>query len=41
LLKYKQAIDDRRTCCVSFASMVFDVLDPTLNAGEADLAAHA
>lgn len=23
LLKYHQAIDDRRTCCVSFASMVF------------------
>ena len=23
LLKYKQALDDRRTCCVSFASMVF------------------
>jgi AmmeMemoRadiSam system protein B len=23
LLKYDQAIDDRRTCCVSFASMVF------------------
>jgi AmmeMemoRadiSam system protein B len=24
LLKYHQALDDRRTCCVSFASMVFD-----------------
>jgi len=23
LLKYHQAVDDRRTCCVSFASMVF------------------
>jgi AmmeMemoRadiSam system protein B len=37
LLKYKQAIDDRRTCCVSFASMVFDVLEPRSNAGEADV----
>jgi MEMO1 family protein len=23
LLRYDQALDDRRTCCVSFASMVF------------------
>jgi AmmeMemoRadiSam system protein B len=29
LLKYDQALDDRRTCCVSFASMVFHSLpDP-------------
>jgi hypothetical protein len=26
LLKYDQALDDRRTCCVSFASMVFHAL---------------
>jgi AmmeMemoRadiSam system protein B len=26
LLKYEQALDDRRTCCVSFASMVFHSL---------------
>lgn len=24
LLKYSQAVDERRTCCVSFASLVFD-----------------
>jgi MEMO1 family protein len=41
LLKYKQAIDDRRTCCVSFASMVFDALEPSQDAGLADVAAHA
>jgi AmmeMemoRadiSam system protein B len=28
LLKYQQAIDDRRTCCVSFASMAFDSAEP-------------
>jgi AmmeMemoRadiSam system protein B len=28
LLKYKQALDDRRTCCVSFASMVFHLPSP-------------
>ena len=28
LLKYKQALDDRRTCCVSFASMVFHASGP-------------
>ena len=27
LLKYNQAVDDRRTCCVSFASLTFEV-DP-------------
>jgi AmmeMemoRadiSam system protein B len=27
LLKYKQAVDDRRTCCVSFASLTFEA-DP-------------
>jgi AmmeMemoRadiSam system protein B len=41
LLKYKQAIDDRRTCCVSFASMVFDALEPSPNAGIAEVPAHA
>ncbi len=29
LLKYHQAIDERRTCCVSFASMAFHSADPT------------
>src|SRR5206468_12940298 len=24
LLKYDQAVDDRRTCCVSFASLAFE-----------------
>ncbi len=24
LLKYEQAVDDRRTCCVSFASLAFE-----------------
>ena len=28
LLNYKQAIDDRRTCCVSFASMAFHAAAP-------------
>ena len=27
LLNYKQAIDERRTCCVSFASMVFHAVE--------------
>jgi MEMO1 family protein len=40
LLKYKQAIDDRRTCCVSFASMVFDTLLASSNGGLADTKAH-
>jgi AmmeMemoRadiSam system protein B len=30
LLQYKQALDDRRTCCVSFASMVFHASEPAL-----------
>jgi AmmeMemoRadiSam system protein B len=29
LLNYKQAIDDRRTCCVSFASMAFHAAEPS------------
>ncbi len=29
LLKYKQAIDDKRTCCVSFASMAFHAIETT------------
>jgi AmmeMemoRadiSam system protein B len=29
LLKYEQALDDRRTCCVSFASMAFHASEPT------------
>jgi AmmeMemoRadiSam system protein B len=28
LLKYNQAVDDRGTCCVSFASMVFHAVGP-------------
>ena len=28
LLRYDQAVDDRRTCCVSFASMVFHSPEP-------------
>jgi AmmeMemoRadiSam system protein B len=28
LLKYEQALDDHRTCCVSFASMAFHVPEP-------------
>jgi AmmeMemoRadiSam system protein B len=30
LLKYEQALDDRRTCCVSFASMAFQASEPPL-----------
>jgi MEMO1 family protein len=30
LLRYNQALDDRRTCCVSFASMAFQSSDPPL-----------
>ena len=33
LLKYDQALDDRRTCCVSFASMVFHSPDDSAPAG--------
>jgi MEMO1 family protein len=35
LLNYKQAIDDRRTCCVSFASMAFDAAPEPSTAAEA------
>jgi MEMO1 family protein len=28
VLKYGQAVDDRRTCCVTFASLGFDALEP-------------
>ena len=28
LLRYEQALDDRRTCCVSFASMAFHASEP-------------
>ena len=28
LLKYDQAIDDRRNCCVTFASLAFESADP-------------
>jgi AmmeMemoRadiSam system protein B len=31
LLRYKQAIDERRTSCVSFASMVFHAVEPPLS----------
>jgi MEMO1 family protein len=41
LLKYKQALDDRRTCCVSFASMVFHAHEPSLTPGEAHVATPA
>jgi len=41
LLNYKQAIDDRRTCCVSFASMVFHAPPPPLTLAHADAATHA
>jgi AmmeMemoRadiSam system protein B len=41
LLKYKQALDDRRTCCVSFASMVFHAHEPSLTPAEAHVATPA
>jgi AmmeMemoRadiSam system protein B len=41
LLRYNQAIDERRTCCVSFASMVFHAIAPTVTEAEADLATNA
>jgi AmmeMemoRadiSam system protein B len=41
LLNYKQAIDDRRTCCVSFASMVFHAPAHPLTVADADAATHA
>jgi AmmeMemoRadiSam system protein B len=36
ILKYNQAVDDRRTCCVSFASLAFDRLDLDGVAAEAE-----
>ena len=41
LLKYKQALDDRRTCCVSFASMVFHADEPSLTSIETHVATTA
>jgi AmmeMemoRadiSam system protein B len=38
LLKYKQALDERRTCCVSFASMVFHAPEPSLTPADAHVA---
>jgi AmmeMemoRadiSam system protein B len=35
LLKYDQAIDERRTCCVSFASMVFHAPEPAFHSAPA------
>jgi AmmeMemoRadiSam system protein B len=40
LLKYEQAIDDRRTCCVSFASMVFHAPEPAIQPGPAATHEH-
>ena len=40
LLKYDQALDDRRTCCVSFASMVFHSLDGSPRAEQISSDAH-
>ena len=41
LLKYKQALDDRRTCCVSFASMVFHAEGTPLTTTETHVATPA
>jgi AmmeMemoRadiSam system protein B len=41
LLKYRQALDDRRTCCVSFASMVFHALPTPAFAPEANVVTYA
>ncbi len=41
LLNYRQAIDDRRTCCVSFASMVFHAVEAPSTTAEADNTTHA
>jgi MEMO1 family protein len=38
LLQYKQALDDRRTCCVSFASMVFHAEEPSPTTTETHVA---
>jgi MEMO1 family protein len=41
LLQYKQALDDRRTCCVSFASMVFHADESTSTPTETHVATPA
>jgi AmmeMemoRadiSam system protein B len=41
LLRYSQAIDEGRTCCVSFASMVFHAVEPSVSDTEAHLATPA
>ena len=41
LLQYKQALDDRRTCCVSFASMVFHADEPSSTTTETHVATPA
>jgi AmmeMemoRadiSam system protein B len=40
LLRYKQAVDERRSCCVSFASMVFHAEPPVLKKTESNGRAH-
>jgi hypothetical protein len=41
VLRYNQALDDRRTCCVSFASMAFHASEPSMNSLHANLVIHA
>jgi AmmeMemoRadiSam system protein B len=41
LLKYAQALDDRRTCCVTFASMAFHAVSNSSKQSEAHVANHA
>jgi MEMO1 family protein len=41
LLRYSQAIDEGRTCCVSFASMVFHAVDPPSTGADVNLATSA
>jgi hypothetical protein len=41
VLQYRQALDDRRTCCVSFASMVFHAAQPSLTTAHAHVATPA
>jgi AmmeMemoRadiSam system protein B len=41
LLRYNQAVDEGRTCCVSFASMVFHAVDLAPKPAEANLATPA
>jgi MEMO1 family protein len=41
LLRYNQALDDRKTCCVSFASMIFHADDPPLTTAESHVASPA